>query len=74
MTDVFLQKSSTFSISHEDNILKIVNDSRFNLWVTLIPIKPKRKYTDVLVVRPGSFLIMENFNPDITAFSFRLKE
>ncbi len=61
-----------FKIEKKDTHTIITNNSKFNLWVSLIPIKPKRKYVDIRVVGPGHFVIYED-EMDMTSLSFSLK-
>jgi len=41
------------------DFLKISNGSDYDVMVSIKPIKPKRKFTDILLVPKGTFLVHE---------------
>lgn len=61
-----------FSVNQEGAITKFVNNSDMDLWVSLVPIKPKRRYSDICVVPSGEFRIYDHSPIDLTKVSFRL--
>ncbi len=42
------------------HITKITNKSNLDVVISIKPVKPKRKYIDILLVKKGEFLIDEN--------------
>lgn len=51
--------------------VRITNGSGLGLWVSVKPEKPKRKYVDILYIRPhSSFFIERKFEIDKLSFSF----
>ena len=61
-----------FKIEQSPRHTVITNNSKFNLWMSISPIKPKRKYTEFKVVAPGQFVIFEEYL-DLTSINFSLK-
>ena len=67
-----------FSVSQKHGITKLVNNSKFTLIVSILPIKPKRKYTKAIIVPPHSFKIYDCSSMgdelDLTTLSFGLEK
>jgi hypothetical protein len=47
------------SIDKFQHITRIANNSEYDILVSIKPIKPKRKYTDIALVAKGTFAIYE---------------
>ena len=62
-----------FKIEKNGNITKFTNFSEYIIVISLKPIKPKRKYKDLFVVRAREFLIDE-YNIDMNIISFRFEK
>ena len=64
-------------ISHIDGVWQISNLSEFDLVISQIPIKPKRKNTECFLISPGRFLLIDvkrnEVTLDITKLSFQFK-
>jgi hypothetical protein len=54
------------------NISFLINHSNYYLYVSVIPIPPKRKYYDILRVNPNTIIVIEQ-ELMITNLSFRLE-
>jgi len=64
-----------FKIEYTAAGIKITNESNFNLWISNIPIKPKRKLVDILVIKAGNFIILpKGFKIDFLRCSFSFKK
>jgi len=51
---------------------KFTNSSKYTVILSRIPIPPKRKYKDIMFVRPGAFVIIDR-EIEMTAFSIRFE-
>lgn len=49
-----------FTVYQKSGITRIDNSSKQMLIVSTKPLKPKRKYTDVFIVKPLSFIIIDH--------------
>lgn len=65
-----------FRVFQKDGMTGIENTTKYNLLVSIKPIKPKRKYIDVILVPPDSFKLFTqpDFQMDLTKISFTLEE
>ena len=63
-----------FSVEQMGNLIKITNNSKYDLFISLLPIKPKRKHLDIFIVKSGGHIIhdLPNNTFDLTKVSFRL--
>lgn len=69
-------KNEIFSIEYmygDKSKLKIENHTNNNLVLSIKPIKPKRKYTDFLIVKCNSFIILDNMEIDLKQVIFYFK-
>jgi len=67
------EKRIGFSIYQEHGITKFTNETDMYIEVSLIPVKPKRKYNDIMVITPGKFVIHNGFPLDLSKVCFRFK-
>lgn len=49
-----------FKVEQTDKITIFTNNSNFDLWISWVPLKPKRKYVDICVIAAGSFVIYDH--------------
>ena len=54
----------------EERITKFTNSSGYDVIASLIPIKPKRKYIDVILIQKEQYNVCD-FPVDLTKLSFR---
>lgn len=59
------------TIEKKDNVTIFTNGSPMCMHVSLIPVTPKRKYIDIMVVKPGKCVIHDGFRMDFSRLSFR---
>ena len=62
-----------FVVFQRERLTEFENKTDLNLLISIKPIKPKRKYDDLLVVPPRSFKIIED-RLDLTKLSFTLEK
>ncbi len=64
-----------FKIERLDHITKITNLSSYTVKLSLIPVKPKRKISGIVIIFPDSYQIFD-FEIDLTTiyFSFEVKK
>ncbi len=62
-----------FKIEKMDNITKFINHSDYKIFLSLRPVKPKRKYYDFLLIHPNSFMIIE-YELDFTQISIHFEK
>lgn len=60
-------------IYYGNHISTITNKSKMYLYVSILPVKPKRNPTLIYVVPPNSFLTLEE-NLDVELLSFSYKQ
>ncbi len=63
----------SIQIIHRDKMTKIINNSKYNLILSKIPEKPRRKYYDIYLIMSGSYIIFDD-SFDITKLSLRFKK
>ncbi len=63
-------KEIKLSVEQKQNITIFTNETDMGLIISYIPVKPKRKYTDIMFVKPNEFIIYDN-PLDLTQVSFR---
>jgi len=65
-----------FKIEKIGHIIRISNSSEFCMIISLVPIKPKRKYIDIRIVKPGEFVIFDDldYRIELKDLSFRFEE
>lgn len=63
-----------FKIKEKNGITIFENHSDYILYISVKPIKPKRKYETIAVVQPGSFIINDVLKLDLTSLSFTLEK
>ena len=61
-----------FKVEQNENLTIFTNNSSYDLWISLKPIKPKRKYHDIMVVAAGQFVIYDHTDLDLSKVSFSL--
>lgn len=54
-----------FSISRKGGVVKFTNSSDKTMWVSIKPVKPKRKINDILFISPYSFVIHDSAEKDL---------
>lgn len=59
-------KKQSFEITTVDNITGFTNHTDLDCFISLKPIAPKRKWTKVIFVRAGQFVILES-HTDLSA-------
>lgn len=64
-------KEIKFSIEQKGNISIFTNETEMYIEVSLIPVKPKRKYHDIMIIRPGQFVIHDSYQLDLSKLCFR---
>jgi hypothetical protein len=62
---------SEFTIQQKEGITIFTNETPFYIEVSLIPIRPRRKYIDIAVITPGKRLVHGGYCLDLTKLSFR---
>lgn len=64
-----------FKVFQKKGITGIENTTDMNLVISIKPIKPKRKYVDVILVPPNSYKMFTDpdFQIDLTKISFTLE-
>ena len=64
-------KEELFLVKRGENYWEFKNDSPYNLVISLIPINPKRKVIDIIIVARDSYKIFEEDQIDIFKCFFR---
>ena len=65
--------TSTLTIIQSEGLTKIVNQSKYRIFISIIPIRPKRKYEEFLLIQRGGFIVFEA-DIDLTKVSFRFED
>lgn len=68
MTDC--KEYQVLEIKQNGNITMITNHSQYKLIISILPVKPKRKHRDYLLVAKQTFYVLEH-GLDLTSISFR---
>jgi hypothetical protein len=64
-----------FTVETEKGMIKISNQTDLNLFISIKPIPPHRKYTKIMLVAPHTFKIsLEPYLFDLKLISFSLEE
>lgn len=63
----------TFKVEQKDKITIFTNDTQMYVEVSLIPIPPKRKYIDIMVITPGKCVVHDGYQVDLSKLCFRFK-
>jgi hypothetical protein len=63
------QFTITQYIEHDAYVTQISNDSSYDCIIQLRPIPPKRKYTNILLVKNETFLILDQAKLDLKDIS-----
>lgn len=67
-----MELGTVLKIFKVGELVKFENHSEFNVFVGLIPVKPKRKMIDVMIIPKGNFLIDES-GIDLTKIYVRME-
>lgn len=63
-----------FSVTQENGVTKIENETEFILVIFVKPIKPKRKWCSTMIIPPNSFCILDHeIQVDLTKIAFTLE-
>ncbi len=65
-------ESVGFSIEQKHGMTVFKNETNMMLEVSVVPVKPKRTYTTLLIIPPGSFKIYDQVPIHLDQISFRL--
>ena len=63
-------KKLGFSVEQAHGVTKFTNETDMYLEMSLVPEKPKRTYKLVMVIPPGTFKIMDQYQFDLSKFCF----
>ena len=66
-----MDKEIKFSVEQKGNITIFTNETNMYIEVSLIPVKPKRKYIDIMVITPGKWVIHDSYVLDLSKLCFR---
>lgn len=66
-----MDKEIKFSVEQKGNITIFTNETNMYIEVSLIPVKPKRKYIDIMVITPGKCVIHDSYVLDLSKLCFR---
>lgn len=63
-------------VSQKEGVTRFENHSKHNLFVYIKPIKPKRKYTKIILIPSGTFKIFDAIEQefDLTRVVFSLEK
>lgn len=65
-------KEYSIHIKIGSQVMWISNHSKTHrLWISVIPNPPKRKYIDIDVIEPGSFIVLDGMSYNMDHISFR---
>jgi len=60
-----------FNITQSGDVTVFTNDTDMDVVISIIPVKPKRKYIDILVVFRGKHVIYDKGSIDLSQICFR---
>jgi len=63
-----------FKVFQKDGVTGFENTTNMNLWISVKPIKPKRKYVDIIMIPPKSFKLFTETEIDLTKIIFTLEK
>lgn len=63
-----------FKVIQKNGLTIIENHSNLNIIISLKPVPPKRKYNDIILIRPNSFKLFDkHYKIDLTTISFSME-
>ncbi len=59
-----------FSVEQKHGVTTFKNETQMYLEISVVPVKPKRKYETIMVIPPGTFKILDVNEFDLSKFCF----
>lgn len=59
------------TIEQRGNITVFKNETNMHIEVSLIPVKPKRKYTAIMLIKPRNYVIHDSYPLDLSKICFK---